>query len=153
MPTREEVLADIEAKITDKTPSDKVQNTEDGANRVLIMDYIDQEVDSVSVKKEMCGFLSYDGTNFTYTSVLNQTTASTISWVGFGGVVYGTVSDSVLTDKTFIQDRTLNTDGGYLITCRRSNSTNFEMAFVTTSGLSSSVPNFTNLPIKIEIYN
>lgn len=44
MPTREEVLADIDAKITDKTPSDKVQNTEDGANRVLIIDYIDQEV-------------------------------------------------------------------------------------------------------------
>lgn len=50
MPTREEVLADINAKITNKTPSDKVQNTEDGANRVIIMDYIDQEVGTRSEK-------------------------------------------------------------------------------------------------------
>lgn len=44
MPTRAAVEADIASKITDKTPSDKVINTEDGANRNLILDYIDQEV-------------------------------------------------------------------------------------------------------------
>lgn len=42
--TREDVLTDIAEKITDKTVLDKIDNVEDGANRVLIVDYIDQEV-------------------------------------------------------------------------------------------------------------
>lgn len=48
MPTREEVEADIASKITDKTTLDKVNNTDDGANRNLILDYIDQEVLTIS---------------------------------------------------------------------------------------------------------
>lgn len=74
MPTREEVLADIEAKITDKTPSDKVQNTEDGANRVLIMDYIDQEVSSVEKFKLIVLKIERDSVsgNYTVTPLLND---------------------------------------------------------------------------------
>ena len=44
MPTRAEVLADIASKITDKTAAGSLTNTDDGANRVLILDYTDQEV-------------------------------------------------------------------------------------------------------------
>ena len=43
MPTRTEVLADIASKITDKTAAGSLTNTDDGANRVLILDYIDQQ--------------------------------------------------------------------------------------------------------------
>ena len=43
MPTRAEVLADIASKITDKTAAGSLTNTDDGANRVLILDYIDQQ--------------------------------------------------------------------------------------------------------------
>jgi flagellin-like hook-associated protein FlgL len=46
MPTRAEVEADIASKITDKTPSNKVSNIDDGSNRNLILDYIDQEIDT-----------------------------------------------------------------------------------------------------------
>lgn len=44
MITRAEVNLDIAEKITDKTVLDKVSNVEDGGNRVLMMDYLDQEV-------------------------------------------------------------------------------------------------------------
>ena len=43
MPTRAEVLSDIASKITDKTAAGSLTNTDDGANRVLILDYIDQQ--------------------------------------------------------------------------------------------------------------
>lgn len=43
MPTRAEVLADIASKITDKTAAGSLTNTDDGANRVFILDYIDQQ--------------------------------------------------------------------------------------------------------------
>jgi hypothetical protein len=44
MPTRVEVIANIDETIRDKTISDKIVNTEDADNRELIVDYIDQEV-------------------------------------------------------------------------------------------------------------
>jgi len=44
MPTRAEVSADITAKITSKTAAGSLSNVDDGANRELILDYIDQEV-------------------------------------------------------------------------------------------------------------
>jgi hypothetical protein len=44
MPTRVEVIANIDETIRDKTISDKIVNTEDADNRELILDYIDQEV-------------------------------------------------------------------------------------------------------------
>jgi len=42
--TREDVSIDIADKITDKTSVDRISNIDDGANRNLILDYIDQEV-------------------------------------------------------------------------------------------------------------
>jgi hypothetical protein len=44
MPTRVEVIANIDETIRDKTISDKINNVEDADNRELIVDYIDQEV-------------------------------------------------------------------------------------------------------------
>lgn len=41
--TRTDVNDDIDLKVTDKTPLDKVQNTEDGANRKYMLDYTDQQ--------------------------------------------------------------------------------------------------------------
>ena len=188
MPTREEVLADIDAKITDKTPSDKVQNADDGANRVLIIDYIDQEVGSKedltnkstdvdadgdsntkypsvkavkdyvdanvgSLYTAIVGLLSYDGTIFTYTSIVNQTDA-TITWGKFSGTITGTTSTAVLTNgKTIVKDQTLSIGGGFIVTGRPSNTTNFTLLCTNTSGTNSTVPNFTDMPIEIFIYN
>lgn len=41
--TREQVLNDIASKITDKTIAKSLSNADDGANRVLMMDYVDQQ--------------------------------------------------------------------------------------------------------------
>lgn len=43
MPTRAEVSLDITNKITSKTVAGSLTNVDDGANRELILDYIDQE--------------------------------------------------------------------------------------------------------------
>jgi len=47
MPTRAEVIANIDETIRDKTIIDKIDNVEDADNRELILDYIDQEVAGV----------------------------------------------------------------------------------------------------------
>lgn len=151
--TSEELKEEIDLAITTETTPASITPTDVGDTLKLIVDYVDQEVEYLSIKKECCGFLNYDGTTFSYTSVINQL-GSTISWVKFGGVIYGTFSTSVLTEnKTFIEDRTVSTSGGYLVSCRRSNGTNFELSFTNTDGTNSSVPNLTNFPIKIEVYN
>jgi len=41
--TRTDVNNDIASKITDKTAALSLSNVEDGANRVLMMDYVDQQ--------------------------------------------------------------------------------------------------------------
>jgi len=41
--TRQDVLDDIASKITDKVAAGSLTNAEDGANRELMLDYIDQE--------------------------------------------------------------------------------------------------------------
>jgi len=46
--TRTDVNNDITSKITSKTTAGSLTNTEDGANRVLMMDYLDQETGGTS---------------------------------------------------------------------------------------------------------
>lgn len=48
--TRADVNTDISTKITSKTAAGSLTNTDDGANRVLMMDYVDQEI-SKSIRK------------------------------------------------------------------------------------------------------
>jgi len=48
--TRADVNTDISTKITSKTTAGSLTNTDDGANRVLMMDYVDQEI-SKSIRK------------------------------------------------------------------------------------------------------
>lgn len=48
--TRQDVNEDITAKITGKTIAKSITPTEDGANRVLMMDYVDQEIKTKTLK-------------------------------------------------------------------------------------------------------
>ncbi len=48
--TRQDVNEDITAKITGKTIAKSITPTEDGANRVLMMDYVDQEIKLKTIK-------------------------------------------------------------------------------------------------------
>lgn len=104
MPTREEVLADIESKITDKTPSDKVQNTEDGANRVLIVDYIDQEVDTRSEKYFTIykAKITQSGTDDPILTVLKNDTGLTFTLTRSTTGVYSFGFSELLLDLTKI---------------------------------------------------
>jgi len=49
--TRTDVNNDITSKITSKTAAGSLTNIDDGANRVLMMDYVDQEIKSKTVKR------------------------------------------------------------------------------------------------------
>ena len=48
--TRQDVTDDIVAKISGKTTAKSITPTEDGANRELMMDYVDQEIKTKIVK-------------------------------------------------------------------------------------------------------
>lgn len=48
--TRQDVNDDIADKITGKTTAKSLTQTEDGANRVLMMDYVDQEIKTKVLK-------------------------------------------------------------------------------------------------------
>jgi len=56
--TRIQVNTDISTKITSKTTAGSLTNTEDGANRVLMMDYVDQEVASVGGGTKTAGAIN-----------------------------------------------------------------------------------------------
>lgn len=51
--TRQDVLNDIAAKITSKTTAGSLSNIEDGENRELMLDYIDQEVTFKVLKRTL----------------------------------------------------------------------------------------------------
>jgi len=149
MPTRAEVDADIVSKITDKTAAGSLSNIDDGANRELMLDYIDQQVPYTLI----VGLLSYDGITFTFLPIVNLTGA-TISWSKFSGNVILTSSIAIFTnDKTIVNDQSVNSGGGYIVTGRQSNTTNISLSFTNTAGTTSTVPNFDKMPIEIKIYN
>lgn len=151
--TNTELKAQIDTDITTATGVGSVSTSDVGDNMKAIVDYVDQEISSVNTKKEIVGLLSYDGTNFTFTEILNQTPA-TISWSKFSGTIIANFSSAVLTvGKTIIPDQSINTGGGYIVTARVSNSTNISMICTNTAGTNSFVPNFTDMPFKVEIYN
>ncbi len=98
--------------------------------------------------------LSYDGTNFTYTSVINELVV-TITFSTFGGIIVGTLSSNVLTEgKTIIWASSFLEFGGYLTQGIRNSGTSFTLALTNTDGSNSSIPtSFTDIPVRIQVYN
>jgi len=76
MPTRAEVSADIAAKITDKTAAGSISNVDDGANRELILDYVDGKTPT----KEYSIVLSQIGTAAPTAQVFRNTLGGTVVW-------------------------------------------------------------------------
>jgi hypothetical protein len=66
--TRADVNTDITNKITSKTVAGSLTNTDDGANRVLMMDYVDQQVDWKTYKAKLS-----NPSNITATVLKNDT--------------------------------------------------------------------------------
>lgn len=152
--TNTALKAQIDSQITNETLPNSVSPTDVGGNLKAVVDYVDQEVltSQEKVKNSIIGFLSYDGTDFIFTSVINQVSAI-INWTDDSGTIIGTTSTAVLTsEKTIVKDQSLTENGGYIITGRRVNSTNFTMSFTNTDGTNTTVPNFSNMPIEIDIY-
>jgi hypothetical protein len=104
--------------------------------------------------KETVILLSYDGTDFTYTNVINQLNV-TITFSVSSGNLNCTLSSSVLTvDKTIIWASSFVEFGGYLTQASRNNGTSFTLALTNTNGTNNTFPtSFYNLPIKIQVYN
>lgn len=98
--------------------------------------------------------LSYDGTNFTYTNVINELNV-TITFSVFSGYLNCTLSSSVLTvDKTIIWASSFVEFGGYLTQASRNNGTSFTLSLTNTNGTNNTFPtSFYNLPIRIQVYN
>jgi hypothetical protein len=98
--------------------------------------------------------LSYDGTSFTYTNVINEL-GVTITFLVFGGILSCTLSSSVLTEnKTIIWASSFTQFGGYLSSASRANGTSFTVALTNTNGTNNTFPtSFVNLPIRIQVYN
>lgn len=75
--TRAQVSNDINIKITSKSAEGSISNTEDGANRELILDFIVQEVKTKVVR-----------TNITHTQLLNIFTTPIVALPATAGVMY-----------------------------------------------------------------
>ena len=152
--TSTELKAQIDSQITNETTANAITPTDVGTNLKAIVDYVDQEVltSQEKIKDTIVGLLSYDGTDFTYTSIVNET-AATISWSKFSGIITGTMSSAVLTaGKAIVKDQSIDSGGGYIVTGRQANATVFTLSCTNTAGTTSTVPNFTNMPIEINIY-
>lgn len=104
--------------------------------------------------KETVILLSYDGTDFTYTNVINQL-GVTITFSVFGGILSCTLSSSVLTaDKTIIWASSFVEFGGYLTQASRASNTSFTLQLTNTNGTNNTFPtSFYDLPIRIQVYN
>lgn len=74
--TRQDVNEDITAKITGKTIAKSITPTEDGANRVLMMDYVDQQV----IAAIYAATLSQSGTSAPVNTSTKNNTGLSFSW-------------------------------------------------------------------------
>jgi len=74
--TRTDVNNDIASKITSKTAALSLSNVDDGANRVLMMDYVDQQVDFKVYKAK----LSQSGTDNITGVILKNDTGKTFTY-------------------------------------------------------------------------
>jgi hypothetical protein len=98
--------------------------------------------------------LSYDGTSFTYTNVINEL-GVTITFSTFSGLIICTLSSSVLTEnKTIIWASSFLEFGGYLTQGSRNSGNSFTLALTNTDGSNTSIPtSFTDIPVRIQVYN
>ena len=133
----------IDLKCPTNITSDKTITFPDATGTVALETY-----------KETVILLSYDGTDFTYTNVINQLNV-TITFSVFSGNLDCTLSSSVLTvDKTIIWASSFVEFGGYLTQASRNNGTSFTLALTNTNGTNNTFPtSFYNLPIRIQVYN
>jgi len=92
--TRTDVNNDITSKITSKTAALSLSNIDDGANRVLMMDYVDQQVDFKIYKAK----LSQSGTDIITGVILKNDTGKTFTYTRNSAGSYSINFSSVYSD-------------------------------------------------------
>jgi len=98
--------------------------------------------------------LSYDGTSFTYTNVINEL-GVTITFSVISGTLYCTLSSNVLTSgKTIVWAGSFVEFGGYLSAGNRASNNIATISLTNTNGTNNTFPtSFTDLPVRIQVYN
>lgn len=98
--------------------------------------------------------LSYNGTNFTYTNVINEL-GVTITFSVLSGTLYCTLSSNVLTSgKTIVWAGSFVEFGGYLSAGNRASNNIATISLINTNGTNNTFPtSFTDLPVRIQVYN
>lgn len=98
--------------------------------------------------------LSYNGTSFTYTNVINEL-GVTITFLVISGTLYCTLSSNVLTSgKTIVWAGSFVEFGGYLSAGNRASNNIATISLTNTNGTNNTFPtSFTDLPVRIQVYN
>lgn len=114
---RQDVNDDITAKVTGKTLAKSFSNIEDGANRVLMMDYVDQEILKLGVGyKIYTAFLEFVDSS-TIVSTIFQNTIGDGSKDGVNDIAWSYNSaaqpKAVMTNAPFTNLKTLCSNSIY----------------------------------------
>jgi len=123
------------------------------ANRIQSLPDADGTV-ALKTSNETVILLSYDGTDFTYTNVINEL-GVTITFSVISGTLYCTLSSSVLTSgKTIVWAGSFVEFGGYLSAGNRASNNIATISLTNTNGTNNTFPtSFTDLPVRIQVYN
>jgi hypothetical protein len=152
--TRQNVLDDITSKITSKTTAGSLSNIEDGANRVLIMDYIDQEVPFsqwiARISNTSVDTVIKDNLGFTGPVVTNP----------FNGIISITKTGfftGKTTSKIQVEAENYNNSGSlYLCVAQQDDvfpNDTIKITMFPKDGSITGTPSFSGLLVKLTIYN
>lgn len=154
MPTRIEVNTDIRDKVTSKTSPGSFTNTEDGANRMLMMDYVDQE--NEKGYKELSFWMTISYGTVTTEEIKNDFTGTTFSYsIPSSGRVQVTASTGVLTvDKVDLKNGAIGTaSGGFFCRYVYATTTLGYIYFTRWDNDTTTNPSVSRQKIEIRVYN
>jgi len=151
--TRADVNTDISTKITSKTAAGSLDNTEDGANRVLMMDYVDQLIPY----KSYHALLNQTGSSATITLIANGLPSSvTFAVVATGNYTFSG-SGLFTLGKTFFFRGVVESGVGkanfQFNSSTGGNGVNQVSLYVYNDSGALSDAVFVNMPIEIRVYN
>jgi len=152
--TRTDVNNDIASKITSKTAALSLSNVEDGANRVLMMDYVDQE--NEKGYKELSFWMTISSGTVTVEEIKNDFTGTTFSYsIPASGRVQVTASTGIFTtDKVNLINNALGTaSGGFFCRYVYATSSFGNIYFTRWDNDTSTNPSINRQKFEIRVYN
>lgn len=149
--TRQDVNDDITAKISGKTTAKSITPVEDGANRELMMNYLDQEKTSLPYKTYKAFLSCTDGINVVMTVM--QNTIGAIVWTRNSAGNYKAELAGAFTLNKTIGFTSVN--NGYYINSSLSLGFSTDILFLVTYVPQTNVPvdYIERLAVEIQVYN